>query len=416
MKWVLSVAIVVGKNQQSRTFCEKCHQPIKYEDSKSELSEDSYSSEPVYDNNGVNIQQNSPNNTNINNRYALKHLIYSDTYSEVWSANDLLTNEIISIKLALDASHNERVYQEYLFLSNHRYSGIYNPLHYDLYDGKAFFVSMEISQSLLDFVGCIDFDVAERFIVQLAGLFILLANQKKCFGALSPNCITVGPNRKLNIMGNAFFQLAEKTSEDGKCTIFRNVIPYLSPECFFEDKILRNQSVKSDIWSLGAIIYELVTNTLPFGPNGGSSLTKGGRYNERFNFYSTAFIEHQRLSRLQYIVYRCLDKEPENRPSPKFIRDSFMIRSIKSENKERLFGLIHPLIGVLYSIECDNLSNFTAQVIPGPGPLPHLSKYFIGAFFEDGDECGYLKLEENGRIIEFNRMSKSQYYHLCSLT
>ncbi len=404
------------ENQQSSIICEKCHQPIKYEDSKSEFPEYSYSCEPLYDNNRVNIQQKTSNNTIINNRYVLKCLICRDTYSEVWSANDLLTNEIISIKLALDASHNEMIYQEYSFLSHYRYSGIYNPLHYDLYDGKAFFVSIEIWQSLLDFVGCIDFNVVERFIVQLAGLFILLANQKKCFGALSPNCIIVGPNRNLNIMGNAFFQLAEKISEDGKCTISRDVIPYLSPECFFEDKILRNQSIKSDIWSLGAIIYELVTNKLPFGSSGGNSLIKGECYNERFNFYSTAVTDHQRLSRLQYIVYRCLSKEPENRPSPKFIRDSFMIRSIKSVNKERLFGLVHPLIGVLYSIECDNLSNFTAQVMPGPGPLPHLSQYFIGAFFEDGEECGYLKLEENGRIIEFNRMPKSKYNHLCSLT
>lgn len=93
-----------------------------------------------------------------------------------------------------------------------------------------------------------------------------------------------------------------------------------------------------------------------------------------------------------------------------------MIRSIKSVKKERLFGLVHPTNGLLYSIECDNISNFTAQVMPGPGPLPHLSQYFVGAFFEDGEECGYLKLEESGRIIEFNRMPKSRYNHLCRLT
>lgn len=401
------------ENHPDSSKCEKCNQSLIYNNSNQDITADNLFSLNTTVESCVSeaIEKNI-----INNRYELTALIYSDDYSEIWSANDLLTNEIISIKLALDASHNEKIYQEYFFLSNHRYSGIYNPLHYDLYDGKAFFISLEISRPLLDFIGCIDFDVAERFIVQLAGLFILFANQKKCFGVLSPNSIIVGPNRNLNMMGNAFFQLAEKTSEDGKCTIPRNVIPYLSPECFVEDKILRNQSIKSDIWSLGAIIYELITKELPFGTNGGKSLIKGENYNERFNFYSTAVIDYPRLSRLQYIIYRCLDREPNNRPSPRFIRDSFMIRSIKSVKKERLFGLVHPLNGLLYSIECDNLSNFTAQVMPGSGPLPRLSQYFIGAFFEDGEECGYLKLEESGRIIEFNRMSKSKYNRLCSLT
>lgn len=401
------------ENYPDSSVCEKCKQPLNYNNSSQDITSDNtFSLHTTVESYGT----KAIGNKILNSRYELTALIHNDDYSEIWSANDLLTNEIVSIKMVLDASHNEKIYQEYSFLSNHRYVGIYNPLHYDLYDGKAFFVSLETSRSLLDFVGCVDFDVAERFIVQLAGLFIILANQKKCFGALSPYSILVETNRNLNIMGNAFFQLAEKISEDGKCTVSRNIIPYTSPECFFEDKIIRNQSIKTDIWSLGAIIYELVTKELPFGPNGGNSLVKGEQYNERFNFYSTAVIDYQRLSRLQHIIYRCLDKDPENRPSPRFIRDSFMIRSIKSVTKERLFGLVHPANGLLYSIECDNLSNFTAQVMPGPGPLPHLSQYFMGAFFEDGDECGYLKLEENGRIIEFNRMPKSRYNHLCSLT
>lgn len=401
------------ENHPDSSVCEKCKQPLNYNKSIQDITSDNtfslHTTVGSYETKAI-------GNKILNSRYELTSLIYNDDYSEIWSANDLLTNEIVSIKMALDTSHNEKIFQEYSFLSNHRYVGIYNPLHYDLYEGKAFFVSLETSRSLLDFMGCVDFDVAERFIVQLAGLFIILANQKKCFGALSPYGILVGTNRNLNIMGNAFFQLAEKISDDGKCTVSRNIIPYTSPECFFEDKIIRNQSIKSDIWSLGAIIYELVTKELPFGPNGGNSLVKGEQYNKRFNFYSTAVIDYQRLSRLQYIIYRCLDKEPENRPSPRFIRDSFMIRSIKSVKKERLFGLVHPTNGLLYSIECDNLSNFTAQSIPGPGPLPHLSQYFVGAFFEDGDECGYLKLEESGRIIEFNRMSKSRYNHLCRLS
>ena len=201
------------ENHLDSPVCEKCKQPLNYNKSSQGITSDNtFSLHTTVESCGT----KAIGNKILNSRYELTTLIHKDDYSEIWSANDLLTNEIVSIKMVLDASHNEKIYQEYSFLSNQRYVGIYNPLHYDLYEGKAFFVSLETSRSLLDFVGCVDFDVAERFIVQLAGLFIILANQKKCFGALSPYSILVGTNRNLNIMGNAFFQLAEKITEDGR--------------------------------------------------------------------------------------------------------------------------------------------------------------------------------------------------------
>lgn len=169
------------ENYPESSICKKCKQPLNYNNSDQDITADNpFSLHPTV----LSYVSESIEKKIINNRYELTGLIHNDGYSDVWSANDLLTNEIVSLKLTLDASHNEKMYKEYSFLSNYRYAGIYSPLYYDLYEGKAFFVSSEINRSLLDFVGCIDFDVAERFFVQLSSLLIILANQKKVFWSL----------------------------------------------------------------------------------------------------------------------------------------------------------------------------------------------------------------------------------------
>lgn len=63
--------------------------------------------------------------------------------------------------------------------------------------------------------------------------------------------------------------------------------------------------------------------------------------------------------------------------------------------------------------EADMITPFTAQCVPGPGPLPPMQSYFMGVRYEIGDECGYLKLEDNGQIVKFAITSKEEYNRRC---
>ena len=118
------------ENHPESSICEKCKQPLNYDNSSKDITLDStlspHTTVEAY-------RFEAVGNKILNSRYELTALIHNDDYSEIWAANDLLTNEIISIKMALDADHNDKIFQEYSFLSNFRYAGIYNPFHYDLH-------------------------------------------------------------------------------------------------------------------------------------------------------------------------------------------------------------------------------------------------------------------------------------------
>lgn len=411
---MVNVCINCGwENCEDATICEKCNQPLIH-NYYNESSED----RPNLDNVKIECGQLSSLEVFniVSNRYELRNLVNTGTYYEVWSAKDTITNETISIKIAKDTGHNETILNEYLSISKYRLGSIYYPLHYDTFNGKSYYLSSEICYGLVDFIGKIDFDVAERFFIQLANAISFFQNKKMYIGDLCPQNILVAPNRILNIMCNAFLEFTYKVISGNKTTVPYIHLSYFSPERFDNEQILNIKDVRSDIWSLGAIMYELITKQLPFGEKGGKTQKEGGQYNQMFQFYSTEVVDYIRLGRLQYIIRRCLDEDPNKRPNANYIRDSFMIRTIKSEKKERLYALVHPSRGILYSIECDKISPFSAQVIPGPGPMLPLETYFMGAFYEDGENCGYLKLEENGLIVKYACMTKAEHNKRCKYT
>jgi serine/threonine protein kinase len=95
-------------------------------------------------------------------------------------------------------------------------------------------------------------------------------------------------------------------------------ISYMGPERFSK----QYQAVKaSDIWSLGASIFELATEELPFCGMGGSLLKQGADMPELPEQYSRA---------LNMICQSCMTKETWNRPTAQQLAD-FASRYIDGE-------------------------------------------------------------------------------------
>lgn len=86
-------------------------------------------------------------------------------------------------------------------------------------------------------------------------------------------------------------------------------IIYMPPERFEEGY---KPIPQSDIWSLGATIYELITGDVPFGDEGGASQKKGIKIPE---------IKVQSPSKVKKLVYACLNQNPDKRPTAESIAE-----------------------------------------------------------------------------------------------
>ena len=80
-------------------------------------------------------------------------------------------------------------------------------------------------------------------------------------------------------------------------------IIYMPPERFEEDY---SAIPASDIWALGATIYELVTGDVPFGEDGGEAQLRKHKVPE---------IKVDIPKEIKNIIYGCLNEKPEKRPT-----------------------------------------------------------------------------------------------------
>lgn len=84
---------------------------------------------------------------------------------------------------------------------------------------------------------------------------------------------------------------------------------YMPPERFKDGYI---PDASSDIWSLGATIYELLTGDVPFGNKGGIAQLDGEKI---------PAIKKDISKRIIKIVNRCLDSDPKKRPTAEYIAE-----------------------------------------------------------------------------------------------
>lgn len=86
-------------------------------------------------------------------------------------------------------------------------------------------------------------------------------------------------------------------------------IIYMPPERFSNGY---SPNPKSDVWSLGATIYELITGDVPFGD-------KGGERQSETNVIPP--IKAKIPKSIKSLVYSCLDVDPEKRPSAETVAE-----------------------------------------------------------------------------------------------
>lgn len=107
---------------------------------------------------------------------------------------------------------------------------------------------------------------------------------------------------------------------------------YMAPERFIDGT---PPMAESDIWALGATLYELITGDVPFGDEGGSLQEKDS---------APPVIKQEVPDLIKELIYACLAFEPKDRPSAREIVDSLLKRRYGKNKKLITWSLIVGII------------------------------------------------------------------------
>jgi len=214
------------------------------------------------------------------------------------------------------ASH-ERALQEARAISALNHPNICTVYEVGELDGRPF-IAMEYvegrSLSLeIPSVG-LSLDQVERYGMQLADALAHAHSRGVVHRDLKAANVIITPSGRLKVLDFGISRRVEpgKTTDDGTTVVdaswesqhtFTGTLPYIAPE------ILKGQEadVRSDIWSLGVLLYEMASGHRPFRGTTGFELS--------------AAILHERPPQitpslppvLQSVIEKCLDKDPGQR-------------------------------------------------------------------------------------------------------
>jgi serine/threonine protein kinase len=248
----------------------------------------------------------------LDGRYLLKERIGRGGFSEVWLVEDIKTNLGMAMKIyapgmGLDAENIAVFNREFALVFELNHPNLLRPNYYGEIDGMPFLILPYCKNgSAVSLVGEMDENTAWRFLHDVASGLAYLHSQEPpvIHQDIKPDNIMIGNNRQFLITD---FGISVKV----RYTQQRNVssgditgtLAFSGPERFG-----RNPApVKaSDIWALGATLYEIITGDLPFGPNGGVIQRSGAEIPEIQGNYS---------DELKMTIEKCLSLNPWDRPT-----------------------------------------------------------------------------------------------------
>lgn len=203
----------------------------------------------------------------IGRNFRLDQLLLTDGFSQTWKATNLNAHNDVAIKIS-PHSRGESVdllRQEYLRLSRLKHSNIARYFQFGEEDGYSFWVTSYFPN------GPVEGKAGQLTEAELWRLIRDISSALDYLYGQSPPILHQNIIRSDNIFMD--FDGGFVLSEISFNSELAKSLPsaYLAPELFrYPDQAPRRRPViLSDVWSLGACLYELATGKLPFGEQGG---------------------------------------------------------------------------------------------------------------------------------------------------
>lgn len=265
-------------------------------------------------------------NTIINDRYKLLKFIGRGSFGEVWLATDLKLKKEVAIKIyiALDPKGLNEFKNEFICVHGLTHPNLLRPDYFDSVGDNPYIVMPYCPLCVGNKVGEMEEAEIWTFIRDVANGLAYLHSKDIIHRDIKPDNILkdkegnyVISDFGLSTKMRSTLRKASKRLNDAAGTI-----GYMAPEMFSANP---NAVKATDIWALGASIYEIATGGMPFNGQGGIMLAHGAELPELPDKYSKA---------LNTLMRKCLAKDPWDRPTAEDIKELIGERSSTTANTD----------------------------------------------------------------------------------
>lgn len=253
----------------------------------------------------------------FHDRYRLIEMKGRGSFGEVWLAHDEHLDMDVAIKvyIALDDRGVAEFKSEYKTTFGLNHPNLLHATHFDQFEKRPYLVMPFCPGAATNYIGNIDEPTLWHFIRDVASGLEYLHNVGIIHHDIKPDNVLIdtegnflitdfGISKKIRstLRRNSMRQVEENDAAGGS-------IPYMGPEMFGS----KSESVNAtDIWALGASLYEMCEGELPFFGQGGGMQLNGAQIPEIRGNYSDD---------LKQIVQMCLAKETWDRPTASQLRE-----------------------------------------------------------------------------------------------
>ena len=249
-------------------------------------------------------------NTLFANRYTLQKLLGRGGFSEVWLAKDNWTHLLIALKVyapgqGMDANGLQEFCGELASVYDLNHQNLLKPQHVDTWENMPYLIMAYCAQgSCASRLGKMSEQEMWKFIHDVASGLAYLHEKEVVHQDIKPDNILIDDagNYLITDFG---------VSTRARSTLRKSVVSstaggttaYMGPERFSRQPA---PTKASDIWSFGAMCYELLDGYVPFGEIGGG-MQKGGA--------EIPALQAHVSDALKYTITKMLQKETWDRPT-----------------------------------------------------------------------------------------------------
>lgn len=266
----------------------------------------------------------------VGNRYEIIGYIGAGGMQHVYKARDTILNRLIALKTPIDSSTAKRFLQSAKLSAKVNHPNVAKTLDYIETNGKQYLIEElidgdDLDSTLLKKIHNLDPYLVARIFHNLAKGIAASHHANVIHRDLKPTNIMVGGKFPFDVIKITDFGIAtmaqEKIIEEAEKDDLTNsnsktvvgALPYMAPEAITDP---RNVSNKVDIWSLGAMTFELLTGSKPFGSGLPAVHKILNKEKPVFPKSITAKPQFRPLaSQLIEIINDCFNSDPAERPT-----------------------------------------------------------------------------------------------------